>query len=188
MDQLTSLIIAHGYALLFPISIAEGPIATVIGGFLVSLGLLNALYVYLIVVAGDVIGDTILYVLGRYDGKHFFSIAEKYFGVTNEKLEKARIYFNDRKYWPFISAKLLHGIGFAGLVAAGSLRVPYKKYAIPCFITSVVQSAILLVVGILFGHAYLALSKYFNYFATITLLVGVGILFYFGIKKFRNKN
>ena len=53
----------------------------------------------------------------------------------------------------------------AGLLTAGMLKIPYVRYIRTCFLIALVQSAILLVVGIFLGHAYIQLGNYLNYFS-----------------------
>jgi membrane protein DedA with SNARE-associated domain len=70
---------------------------------------------------GDIAGDAGVYFIGYY-GKRFL----RYFKVTDEKLEKAKLYFRDNHVKAIMMSKLVHGIGFTGLIAAGALHVPYK--------------------------------------------------------------
>src|SRR3989338_6363855 len=83
------LLLTYKYLILIPLSIIEGPIVTVIAGFLVTLKFFNLFLIYIIMVAGDVVGDGIAYSFG-YFGKRFLH----YFKITDEKLEKAKKYFN----------------------------------------------------------------------------------------------
>lgn len=174
------LLLTYKYIILIPLAIIEGPIVTVICGFLVTLGFFNPFVVYVVMVLGDIAGDGIIYYIG-YSGKRFL----KYFKITEEKLEKAKQYFKENHKKAIIMSKLVHGIGFTGLVAAGATHVPYKRYLKTCTIISVVQSFIMLMIGILFGHAYAQVGKYLNYYAAgVSVLVLVILLFVF-IRKYK---
>ncbi|MDO8676837.1 MAG: VTT domain-containing protein [Candidatus Azambacteria bacterium] len=181
MESLVLLLTKYGYFILFPISIIEGPIVTIIAGFLVSLGLMNVFIVYAVVMAGDVIGDSVFYVIGLGGG----SFISRYFKKNTEKIEKVKKYFEIHQYKAIAMSKLFHGIGIMGLLAAGSLRVSYKRYITICFLTTTAQSLVLLTVGILFGHAYVQLNKYLNYFSTTTIIAGLIIAFIIIIKKLK---
>ena len=165
------LLLTYRYLILIPFAIIEGPILTIICGFLVTLKVFNPLAVYVVVVLGDIVGDGGIYYMG-YSGKKFL----KYFGVTEEKLEKAKLYFRDNHKKAIAMSKLVHGIGFTGLVAAGALHVPYKKYFKTCALISIFQSLILLIIGIFFGHAYTQIGKYLNYYAAGVSVVGLIVL------------
>jgi len=174
------LLLTYRYFILIPIAIIEGPILTVICGFLVTLKVFNPLLVYVIVVSGDIVGDGGIYYMG-YEGKRFL----KYFGVTEEKLEKAKLFFRDNHKKAIAISKLVHGIGFTGLVAAGALHVPYKKYFKTCALISIFQSLILLFIGILFGHAYTQIGKYLNYYAAGVSVLGLIVLLIIIMKKYK---
>ncbi len=175
-----SLLLTYKYIILIPLAIIEGPIITVACGFLVTLKVFNPIVVYIVMVAGDIVGDGIPYYLG-YSGKRFL----KYFKITEAKLEKAKTYFHENHKKAIVMSKLIHGVGFAGLVAAGASHVPYKRYFKTCAIISITQSFILLIVGIFFGHAYVVIGKYLNYYAAgVSVIVLVVLLFVF-IKKYK---
>jgi len=182
MEQLLPLIDAYGYLILFPLAIIEGPIVTIIGGFFVTLGIMDPLLVFAIVIAGDVIGDSAYYGLGRWSGTAILARAGGFLGITEEKLEKAKSYFNLHGNKMITFSKLIHGIGTAGLVAAGSLAVPYRRYITICFLVTLAQSSLLLAIGILFGHAYVQIERYLNYYAAVAsiavLLVLLLLVFY----------
>ena len=163
-----------------PLAIIEGPIIAVLCGFLVTLKVLNPLLVYVILVLGDIVGDGGIYYLG-YSGKRFL----KYFKVTEEKLEKAKTYFRDNHKKAIFMSKLVHGIGFTGLLAAGASHVPYKRYFKTCALISIVQSAIMILIGVLFGHAYVQIGKYLNYYAAVISIIGLIVLLIVFIRKYK---
>jgi membrane protein DedA with SNARE-associated domain len=165
---------------LIPIAIIEGPIATVICGFLVTLKVFNPIAVYVIMVLGDIVGDGSIYYMG-YAGKRFL----KYFGVTEAKLETAKKYFTNNHKKAVATSKLVHGIGFVGLVAAGASHVPYKKYFVTCATISVIQSFVMLMLGILFGHAYTVIGKYLNYYAAFVSVVALVVLVIVFLRKYK---
>jgi membrane protein DedA with SNARE-associated domain len=59
LTEVVQWLLYYKYFVLFPIMVVEGPIITIIAGFLVSLGHLNGLAAYAVLVAGDVTGDSI---------------------------------------------------------------------------------------------------------------------------------
>ena len=121
MDQLIPFIIAYKYEILFPLAIIEGPLLAVVAGFLVSLGTLNMFIVYAIIVLGDVIGDSIFYLLGR-SGHSFLAKHGHFIGATPERLATTREYFDNHHTKAITASKLIHGIGVTGLITAGSLK------------------------------------------------------------------
>lgn len=163
-----------------PLAIIEGPIVAIICGFLVTMGVLNPLLVYVILVIGDIVGDGIIYYIG-YSGKRFL----KYFRVTEEKLEKAKTFFHENHKKAIVMSKLFHGIGFTGLVAAGASHVPYKRYFKTCTLISMIQSVIMIIIGILFGHAYVQIGKYLDYYAAGVSVIVLVIILFIIFKKYK---
>lgn len=168
----------YKYLILIPLSIIEGPIVTIIAGFLVTMKVFNPVLVYAIMVIGDILGDAGIYYIG-YSGKRFF----KFFRVNDEKLEKAKKYFAENRKKALFTSKMVHGIGFTGLLAAGATHVPYKKYFITCGLISVIQSLIMLIIGYLFGHAYVQIGKYLNYYAAAASVIALVVILFIYLKR-----
>jgi membrane protein DedA with SNARE-associated domain len=74
---------------------------------------------------------------------------------------------NDRR--AIVISKLVHGVGFTGLLVAGSARVPYHRFAITCVAVTISQSAVLVAVGMLSGRAYLSFARYLGYFNVVAM-------------------
>jgi len=174
------LLLTYKYLILIPLSIIEGPIVTVVCGFLVTLKLFNPFVVYVVMVLGDIIGDAGIYYIG-YSGKRFL----KYFRVTEEKLEKAKIFFHENHKKAIFISKLAHGVGFTGLIAAGASNVPYKRYFKTCALISIVQSLVMLIIGIFFGHAYVLIKKYLDYYAAGVSVLVLFVLLFIVIRKYK---
>jgi membrane protein DedA with SNARE-associated domain len=157
-----------------PLAIIEGPIVSVIAGFLTTQGIFNPLLIFLVMVTGDIIGDGIFYIIG-YKGEKLF----RYFKINKEKIEKAEIYFQENHNKAIAASKIMWGIGTAGLIAAGALHVPYKRYFKTCALYSLGQSFIMITLGIFFGQAYTIIGKYFNYYAALVSVLGIAFLLLF---------
>lgn len=182
------LLLVYKYAILLPLAVVEGPIITVVAGFLVTLGYMDIFLVYLVAVLGDFTGDTILYGVGRW-GKNFIHTHGHYIGATAEKLEQAKKMFAEKHTKAVVMSKVFHGVGVAGLVAAGVLAVPYRRYIKTCMMIALTQSAVFLFVGIVFGHAYLKIAKYMDLYAsTIGVVVVVLLVLTILYKVFKRKD
>ncbi len=185
MDFTISLLAKYGYLILFPLAVIEGPIITIVAGFFVTLGVLNLLAVYIIAVLGDVVGDSGLYFLGKWGGDKVLEKYGKYLGVTQEKIDQAKEFFNKHGKKAVALSKITHGIGMAGLVAAGGLSVPYRRFVLTCLTVTLLQSAIMLTIGIFFGHAYLQIGKYLNIFAAIASILVLAVIVFIILKKYK---
>jgi membrane protein DedA with SNARE-associated domain len=164
-------ILLYKYLIIIPFAIIEGPFLTVICGFLVAGKLLNPWIVLPILIVGDIFGDGIIYWAGRTG-----NWALRLFRVNEKNLEDAKKYFHENHKKALITSKLVHGLGFTGLLAAGAVRVPYRRYFLTCATISTIQSSILLTLGIVFASAYLKVGQYLNYYAAAVSAIAVIVI------------
>jgi len=167
----------YGYSILFPITIIEGPIITVIAGFLAAQGIFNIFAVYAVVVIGDVAGDAIYYGIGRWGGLKFINRWGRFIGLNAEKLTDLENHFASHSGKTLIFGKLSHAIGAPILVAAGIAKIPFLKFINFNFWATLPKSLLLVAIGYYFGQAYAQINKYINYgsagiFVIILALIG----------------
>lgn len=180
MEQFTHVIDLYGYLGLIPFSIIEGPIATLLGGFFVRIGTLDPFLVYSIVVVGDAVGDSFYFMLGSFGQNKLIRRLRKCVHIDEQLFKKTRRHFSEHAYKTIIASKLLQGIGPVGLIAAGGLGMPYRRYIRLCISVSLVQSAVFLAVGILFGHAFVQIESFANaYAASTSIIVILALLIFF---------
>lgn len=172
----------YRYLLLFPIVVVEGPIATILAGFLVSLGYLDFPLAYGLAVAADLLGDTLYYLVGRFGAKRVVDRWGKYLGISWDQIEKLDRHFERHVGKTLLLGKLTHGAGGLILLAAGAAEVPYPAFLWFNLLGTLPKSLALLLVGFYFGHAYRSIRTYLNDIALITIgivvLVGLGYFFY----------
>jgi len=184
MATILLLLIKYKYLILFPIVVVEGPFATMISGFLISTHVFNVFIAYPVVVFADLAGDTIFYLIGRWSGVSLLKHTAR-FGVTEEKLETAKKYFANHHHKALMASKLIHGVGVSGLIAAGVLKISFYKYLRTCFFIALCQSAFLLLLGFIFGHAYLQIGQYLNIYAKIISIIALLALGWFIFSKLK---
>jgi len=187
LENIINLLIHYKYLILFPLAIVEGPILAVIAGFLCTTGLLNPVYVFPIIVLGDVIGDSLCYMLGRFGTPKLVKKIGRRFGLRSEKLEWVRIFFNSNPIRAVSLSKIILGIGVAGIFMAGKAKVPYVKFIKICLVTSAIQYIGYIGIGLLFGSAYIQINHYFNYFASLTIVIAIAIILFLIIRTILKK-
>ena len=177
LDHAVLLIQHYKYLILFPLAVIEGPIITIIGGFLSSIGVLNLAFVFLTVVAGDIVGDTIWYSVGRFGHGRVPLFVTRYFGITQERLAKMRELMEKHPFKIFAIVKFMHGPTLPGLLAAGASRVSYMYFVGVCLVLSMLQSAVYETIGFFFGSAYHSIGTYLGNYAKIMFILSLVTLF-----------
>lgn len=187
MEHIVYLLTQYKYLILFPLAIVEGPIIAVIAGFLCTHKLLNPILVFPIIVFGDIIGDSICYSFGRFGMPKFIKKIGGRFGLSPEKINRARFYFESNPIRTISISKITLGIGVAGIYLAGNARIPYKKFIRICLITSLSQYLIYLSIGLLFGQAYIQINHYLNNFASFSIIAALAVIFFIIVKSMFKK-
>jgi membrane protein DedA with SNARE-associated domain len=187
-QQIILLLTTYKYFFLFPVAVVEGPIITVIAGFLSSLGHLNIFIAYGVIVVGDIVGDSMYYALGYYGRQRFIERWGRFLGITMERVERLEKHFKKHSGKTILFGKWTHSVGFAILIVAGMIRMPFKRFIWFNFFGSLPKLLVFFIIGYYFGQAYQQIDKYFTYatlsvFFVIILMVGI----YLFVKKFKNK-
>lgn len=173
--------------MLFPLAIVEGPLLAVVAGFLCVNNLLNPLIVFPIIIAGDITGDSLCYLLGRVGMPGILKKGARWLGFTTESITSVKLFYDTNPNKIISLSKLTPGVGFAGIYLAGNIKIPYKKFIRICLITSILQYVIYLGTGIVFGNAYLQVSRYMNIASALCIVVAITVFLLLVIHHKRKK-
>jgi membrane protein DedA with SNARE-associated domain len=177
LAEIIALIVAYRYLAIFPIALFEAPLMSVVIGFFAATGDLNLFLAFGIVILGDFVGDTVLYVVGRWY-RHLFLKVGPRLNLSPERVGKVLEYFGRHDRRAIVISKLVHGVGFTGLITAGSLRIPYRRFIVTCLAVSISQSAVLAALGMLSGGAYKAFAQMLGYFdIAVAAIILLGAFF-----------
>ncbi|HKI73364.1 MAG TPA: hypothetical protein VJ998_01885, partial [Pseudomonadales bacterium] len=125
MEGVIALIIHYKYLILFPLATLEGPVVSLVAGLLSSLGYLEFLPAFAIILIGDLIPDVAYYFLGRHARN---SASEGRFGrhlaflARHGKLLEGLWLEHGRK--TMLLSKLAYGISAPLLMSAGMTNMP----------------------------------------------------------------
>lgn len=164
-------LIGYKYFVLFPIAVAEGPIVTILAGFLASQGKLGFFTAYIVIVSGDLVGDSIYYAIGRFARRSAIERWGYYVGITPEKIERLTKHFQNNSGKTFLIGKITNVLGVIILVAAGLVKMPFKKFSLYNIVITLPKSLMLLLIGFYFGQAYVRINKYLNSTALAILVI-----------------
>ena len=177
-------IVSYRYLVLFPIMVVEGPIITIIAGFLISLGYLDGPAVYVLLVTGDVTGDSIYYAIGRWSKGPIFGKWGHFLGLTERRIKMLETHFYRHRTKTLLIGKWSHAIGAPILAAAGLARVPYGQFLLINFLATLPKTLLLLLIGFYFGRSYNRIADYLDYTAIGMIVLAVLLVgLYVAMKK-----
>ncbi|MGD1003101.1 MAG: VTT domain-containing protein [Minisyncoccia bacterium] len=162
LNTLFGWVLAYRYAVLLPIAIVEGPIISVIAGFLVSIHAMEFWIAFGILMFGDVIGDILLYSVGRWGGSSLIMRWGPKFGATPERMEKFEKLFKNNAKKTLLFGKWGHAFGFPILVSAGIVKENFQEFLWVSVVGTIPKTLFLLAIGFYFGAAYQNIDRYFT--------------------------
>jgi membrane-associated protein len=177
------------YAIVVIFACIEGPVLSMIFGVLIKLGYFSFWPIYAALMAGDLLGDTIWYHVGRYFGYPFIRKFGKYFSIDENSVTKISEVFHKHKYSILFISKITTGFGFAivTLLTAGIVKIPFKRYLLTNLLGQFIWSGILIGVGFFFSHLYLGVNNVLSRLSIIALFVII-IAAFMGFRKYlRNR-
>lgn len=122
--DINTLISQYGYAALVVGSIAEGETITLLGGVAAHQGLLKFPLVVAAVALGGIIGDQLLYLVGRRYG---MKILQR-FPRLQGKIEQAQQMINRRPWLFVIGTRFMYGFRIVGPLLIGASHLPPKIF------------------------------------------------------------
>ncbi|EHB8847142.1 DedA family protein [Salmonella enterica subsp. enterica serovar Alachua] len=122
--DINTLITHYGYAALVIGSMAEGETVTLLGGVAAHQGLLKFPLVAAAVALGGMMGDQLLYLLGRcYGGKIL-----RRFPRYHTKIRRAQKMIQRHPYLFVIGTRFMYGVRVVGPLLIGASRLPPKIF------------------------------------------------------------
>lgn len=153
----------YGYFAMLPLMIIEGPVVTIISAMLASLGAFSWPIVLLFSIAGDMIGDILLYGAGYKWGMEFVHHFGKYMGITEKLVLRMQKYFEKHGGKTIFAVKSTTGLCWATFVAAGIVKMKFKKFVQYSFLGGVVWSGFLVAMGYFYGYLWKEIKQYISW-------------------------
>lgn len=173
----------YGYWIILPLMIIEGPIVTIIAAFMASLGIFNIWIVLILSIIGDIVGDIILYGVGRAWGMTFVRRVGKYIGITESLVLKMEKFFEKHGGKTVFSVKTTTGLCWATWVAAGIVKMNFWKFIWYSFLGGIVWSAFLVFMGYFFGEFYAQIEEGIRFAGWIVFGIAVAVIVVINVYK-----
>ncbi len=135
-----------------------GDTITVFGAFLVGIGRLNYLWVYLITTVGSVIGFMMLYGVARYFEREFF-IRRDYRFFSADSIISAEKWFAKYGYYVVLANRFFPGIRSVTSIVSGISRLSFFHVFALSLVSAAVWNAIWIRAGYLLGNNWDIVKK-----------------------------
>lgn len=162
-SEIVQFLLTHGYFFMFFLMIVEGPIVTLAAAFLASLGHFSLVAVFIVSLAGDLIGDLFWYYLGRRYGMRFVRGPGRYIGISESMITRMKGFFASHGGKTIFSVKSTTGLCLVTFVAAGVVRMDLKRFLYFSLLGGLVWSGTLVIFGYFFGSLYTEIAQYISW-------------------------
>ncbi|HEX7586392.1 MAG TPA: DedA family protein [Patescibacteria group bacterium] len=184
-QQIFEFLRHYGYWIMLPLMIIEGPVATIISAMLASLGAFNVLIVLVFSILGDIVGDIILYGLGYLYGMRFVRRVGKYIGITEKLVLRMEGYFARHGGKTIFAVKSTTGLCWATFVAAGIVKMDFKKFVRYSLLGGVIWSGFLVIMGYFYGFLWKEIRDSIQWIGWA--VVGLAIVSFFVITVYKKR-
>lgn len=186
-DTVLQMVQAHGLLLLFPLAVIEGPIITVVAGWLARLGHLSMVWAMLVLVVADLAGDSLLYALGRYGPGKLPPRWRSALGATDTRIARVAKHFSQQGGRTLVAAKLTHTFGFAVLIAAGVSRMSFLAFLGYNLAGTIPKTLFFLMIGYAVGEAHATIDSWIARASLGVAVLGVAAVSIWYWKKKRGR-
>ncbi|HZR57603.1 MAG TPA: VTT domain-containing protein [Terriglobales bacterium] len=169
MNNLLTHIALHGYLLIFLIAFLEAidiplpaSLALVVAGAAAASGTLHASLVYLLGTAGLLLGDSIIYFLGRYMGWTLLGFLCKVSINPETCILRSAELFYKRGKTTLIVAKFIPGINTMAPPLAGSMKMRFEQFLWLDFLGTSLYVITYTAIGFVFHKFITSITHGFN--------------------------
>ncbi len=183
VEGLSQTLPGWGYPIMLLLMILEGPVITMIAAFLASLGIFNWVVVFALSMAGDIMGDVILYLLGYFGGHPIVNRVQKILNIKRGMVEKLEERFEKNGAKIIFYVKSTTGLSWITFILAGTVRMPFRKFVLFSFFGGIIWSGLLVGLGYFFGYAAEQIEQYIKFAGWAIFASAMIVLIYITIIK-----
>lgn len=149
------------YPTIFFATSLGGPTLILASGFLLRLGLLQLIPLFLAIGLGELLLDTLWYYLGYHYADTLIGTYGRFIKFTPESYQTIKSLFTRYQLGILFASKVLAGFGMiiAILITAGATRIPFKKYILIVALGESIWLSIMLTLGYFLGELYTHVAK-----------------------------
>lgn len=155
------LLAKYKYIILSIFAILEGPVVSLVSGFLVRLGHLKFLPVIIILLLGDIVSDSVYYFLAiKSNGEEFIKKYANKYKTISENFNLLENLWRQHGVVTMFVAKFAYGFTIPLVISAAISKVPYKKLMLYIIPPTILKYSLLVIIGYYLAHEYNTAEKY----------------------------
>ncbi|HEX8993029.1 MAG TPA: VTT domain-containing protein [Anaerolineales bacterium] len=164
------------YIILGFLVLVEGPIATLLGAAAASAGLMRPLGVFAAAAIGNLTADSLWYTLGYLGKTNWISQFGKRFGVRESLVRHLEQQMIKHATRVLFLAKLTLSFVIPSLIAAGLLRIPWRRWFPALIVAETLWTGSLVLIGFYTTEAIKRVQQWVQYAALSASLIFVIIV------------
>jgi membrane protein DedA with SNARE-associated domain len=153
MTHLEDFLSQHGLTALFLVATIEGDVSLLVGGVLAHLGILPLPGAILAGAAGNLLGDTVWFTLGRAHSERIRSSG--LYRAVGGRIERLAGKLGP---WQLLAARVVYGTRNASMLFWGQLRLAWARFLLVDGLGCLIAGAGFTLLGYLMGHGTSALA------------------------------
>jgi len=185
-----------GYLGVFLLSVADrltfqfipGEVIFSLLGFLISQARFDFILALVLTVAGNFLGDIVIYFISMKGGRRFVERFGRYFLISEHELEHTEKLFEKH------GSKLIFWGRFIPIVVtfisipAGLARMNFKKFSIYTFLGSLPRNFILIFLGFKLGENWPAIIRFLERFQSVIIWVLAGAVVWYIFRHLKKRH
>jgi len=168
------------YVLLSVLVAVEGPIATLLGAVAASAGLMRPILVFLFAALGNLLADSLWYLLGYLGKIEWLFHSGRRLGVKPELLERLTHGMRKHTVKILFFAKLSVSFVIPSLIAAGLVKAPWRRWFPALLGAETLWTGSLVLIGYYTTEALKRVEQGVEYFVLFGSAVFLVFLFWLG--------
>ncbi|MGE5072015.1 MAG: DedA family protein [Anaerolineae bacterium] len=173
------------YLLLGLLVLLEGPIATLLGAAAASAGLMRPWGVFAAAAIGNLSADTLWYTLGYLGKTKWIFQFGRRFGVRDSLIRHLEQHMIAHATRVLFLAKLTLSFVIPSLIAAGLLRIPWRRWFPSLLLAETLWTGSLVLIGFYTTEAIKRVEQWVEYAALAVSLIFVMIVIFEGRRLIR---
>ena len=175
---------SYNYLFIFIFMFIEGPIITLIASFFASFDVFNIFIIFILSILGSVLPDFLFFSIGHYARKNSLEKFIYRLGITKDQIHYLEKNLKKHTKEAIVFIKITPLIPVPGILLAGFLRIPYKKFFTISIIVDLMATLLYTIMGYGAGLIGINLVRFFRLEKYIfPILLIVLILVFFAVKK-----